>query len=69
MNRGSNRIAVGLRRVVPASMRPRFMNGGSGAKSDQEGFRAGEASMRPRFMNRGSEYATVSGRVFGSWLQ
>ena len=38
---------------IPASMRPRFMNQGSGDRASVEDT-ALVASMRPRFMNRGS---------------
>ena len=54
MNRGSEVDARGVRSaVLPASMRPRFMNRGSGQAAHPI-VDAHPASMRPRFMNRGS---------------
>ena len=53
MNRGSERAFRSLGVTSTASMRPRFMNRGSGSDGDMD--EAGDrASMRPRFMNRGS---------------
>ena len=54
MNRGSLGISEEQAEELVASMRPRFMNRGSG----REVVRLNDlivASMRPRFMNRGSD--------------
>ena len=52
---------------VVASMRPRFMNRGSGAVYDLL-FAGREASMRPRFMNRGSDsrHDMIDGQIAAS---
>ena len=54
MNRGSIDLIDDGLQPEPASMRPRFMNRGSGAPRRRH-VRGHGASMRPRFMNRGSD--------------
>ena len=55
MNRGSAGGQARLLGLDHASMRPRFMNRGSG-KTIHEWPALTLASMRPRFMNRGSQH-------------
>ena len=62
MNRGSDRLVVIDVFAPQASMRPRFMNRGSGIGFGilPDDF---SASMRPRFMNRGSRRGAAAFRA------